>query len=134
MTESFNEYITLIVPAALVPDANHMVNCFESCLPSQPVLALADEASEVRIVVPVRPSWLAGVLQMIQAHVIPEPEWNQHVTPEDAEPYDLVNMTAARRALDVTVLYDPTQPLPTDRIVLARGNLLTENLHDHDQP
>jgi hypothetical protein len=113
-----HRYIYIRCPASLIDDANHLVNCFESCFPSIPVLQIREGQDFAQIIVPCRESWWEGVRAIIAGAPLQEPSWNS-----ESEAGWLVDMDKARNLLrDHVALYVEGE-IPADKFVISEGPL-----------
>lgn len=126
MTEPFDQTITIICPASLLVEGNHLANCFESCMPASPVLSVncTDGVTEfAAVTVPCRASWLQEVISLLEYGVpIPEPAWNAPAGGEDDEERMLVDMAAVAAARAALVVYTPDASIPADKITIAANH------------
>jgi hypothetical protein len=122
MNEPFDRYLILRCPAALLEQANHLINCFESCPPGHTILQLRGRTDYAQISVPCRASWVAGVKAIIAGQAsLPEPHWNSDLTdPETGAVIGrLVDMAQANAALAATRLVEALGDSPDHIEVLA---------------
>jgi hypothetical protein len=123
---AMDRIVTLVCPAELVEAGNHLVNCFESCMPSAPVLNLSVQDAQGNqyavISVPCRASWLEAVQAIAQGQSpLIEPEWNTA-----SEAGMLIDMAKAQLALDaVSVCTGEEAELP-EGILLIPNMLQSE--------
>lgn len=113
---SLDKLITVRCPASLIENGNHMVNCFESCMPGMPILNVAEGEEYAQITVHCSQNTVNVVTAILAGQAsLPEPAWNAQMEDESW----LVDMTKANAALAQTVIYDPEGDIPVDKIVIT---------------
>jgi len=125
MREAFSEYLHVVCPAALIEEGNHLVNCFESCMPSAPVLVLAEGDTHARAIVACRPSFVSGVRKIIAGQAVLEgPAWNQDLRDKTTgevtgKMVDTAKAGSARSKIMLLNKIPDGWVMPIDKIVVA---------------
>lgn len=113
----------IVIPEALIEDANHMEYCFESCFPSMPLFSvnMKDEnGNRFAVSSPfVSDNFVNNFMQHMADGFLPEPAWNIEQFDEAGNSLGyLVDMTKANNALVNSVMHEEEMAL-TNKIVIS---------------